>query len=1496
MVETAFSPYDPFQKEEEAQGPTEYSPFPTTEESVKAEGKTPSQSTRTVDLAPSVTSSSREEAAIAVSVGEDRALENEAKGFADQAQVDTVNEVISKGAQDGTPPEEVILSLSEQISTNPFLSTFVDPVVMSTVLTSKNQFAIKREVSKLKKVLIFQDAMERRKSKATGTEKFFENAADFGDQLFTSIIPVYNIMNVTERKEFAKEVSLLMSSDMDDEEFAIRVEEIMDVAQDQGVFTENNAWIMDDFFMLLGEGGQGTSAEIQTFFAWFDTLTVAGDLLRAPVRAVGGALTRQAMVKDTATLLARTGRSADEIQDIFEGTIRADNPETAATSVSVKGQGADTPAFMSPTRLSAPENQAMQAIEDSNEVLAAIRHHVGAQAIDDEVYLNLKDKIVEEMASASERNGSKRMISNDIVRLDLENLIYTEEFGTSKGAYFKSQDKAQQLADDIGGYITEVEGNQWAVIKETNVPLAPGGGNSVESLRLFVSTKPEELGDGFWAKFGSPASQTTDRLNSILKQGEAYRDQVLSQADNNIRKIEKKLWRHNKMAVNRVFTKIGEGVDSWRKSPYSYEEFKQNFQSLNGRRATQAEEEYYFALQERNDAAYFLQADIEFKNAVNQGQEVLLEEGFERRVIRQTKESIPETDLVWDLDSKKLISKDQISDKANVYSAVDDTFSTPFGEEVQFVVKRGATTRRLYHTDVLNYNPGGARVYVNNSVKFFVKQDRKAIVAGGREVHKEPITFMGVRLEAEAKQVQDELNRIIAAVNAKVPDKKDAINALKVLGEDADLVKVIRANNTWNPSIQGVDDLVKFAKRSNISLTDNVTWLPDGSRLSEAGDKFLPGVNPASSIVESFNIQSIGKGGRKQEVLLGFGGKINSIEPKVDTIKQGFAQAAAKRSETAYTMAAVNGLIKELLREGGKALKNPAVAQKDLVGLPLRSKLSKLKEHINVNSEEGAKLALERDKIEFRLNKKTAFAQGWDNVRDDFADWMYGKGWERTAETVDRWSGDPVAAFKGYTFDIFLGLGAWRQYYVQSSQVFNIVPVAGLAGIKGVSSYPFVRFAVANGNKSVIEATANRMAPILGLKPSQFVEMVEMLRENGRLVTNLSIAELGEDSAFTGGLQGVRKAGRFFFNEGELTARISAHSAAYISYLEKFGKESAATQHGRRWITGEADRLTQSMTSASRSPYQQAPGVQFLTYTWRMTEQMLAGSIGGGKRILSNKEKTKMLTTHVAMYGLTGLGITNMTDRWMAEGDLPIDEDTYRKVRNGLVDVALSGLLDAETALSGDLAWAQGLADTIKNLSEANLVEAVVGPSGEVVSNTFDHFTSVLVSMASGSPELVKQDLTLLARQIKSVDMSYNAWIGWRLGLYVARNGEGVVSDNIDKGQAIALGLGIPLDKVEKGYTLSRVMYEDSQHVKETVKTFKKMWATYDIAIREGDTDTRDKVGKQIGLFYRALPPRVQQQAFSAVSAGRQSKLDTVGYWALRNGLEATDLLKGEQE
>lgn len=1468
--------FDIREEDEAQQGPTEYD---IEVPGIEADVSTGYIKNRDKDLLPYAARADRHEVGFSVEVNAKEPYVEQAKTNAAMDSVKRGEETIIASREEAIDPTEALVKAAEQVQASAYLSKYIDPVVMSTILTGDNELAKRTYLEKTQKVLILHDLISKKVAEADDTPWWRD--FDFVDSLGVSI-PVYSNFVVKDRRGMASDLSIMLSSDMSAEQFTDEAGRILDYAAD-GFITQSNKFLLNDFLALIETGGEGAEAATQEFWAWFDTLTLAGGLARPGFEASKKVFNTSEMVADSATLLAKTGHT-EAVDTVLRNAVDTDNPVTAATKLGNKHPSVEVTSRDRKIWLSAPEATAMRTIEAENKLLNSFRQRVLPESLNADEYAQWEAEFLQKA-----RDGApKQVIDHDVFKDEFENIFYSELWGTSTGKYYRSEARASTLATKIGGEVVQVADKQYAVLKQANVPIAPGGGNTIESLSKFAATNPEDLGYGFWARMGSPLSQTTDDLNAILKQGEAFKAQVITDADKRLRTSKRKLWGSERQEVENVFSMLRDGEDSYRKVAYTADEFKKKFYVKNGKEPTDKQVDYYLAAQEHNDAAYFIQADIEFKDQVNRGVQVLQKNDAEFRVIGTDAAHVPDGDFVWDFEKGKPIRKDELTKGQSVFSMADETFETPFGEHVQFVATRSPTTRRLYHTDVLGYNPGGARVTTSNQANWFVKQNREVSLIGSRKVSGHPVTGLSTKIREEAVKATDELNAISKVVAAKV--NKDIpfdqyLDDLRKLDGDKDILDVLENNFGWNPAVQVASDIADFSRRTGIDLRKKVDFVHDGALLIDEPTSYLPGIKADRNWAESFQIGGMRKGSRKETPLQGYGGEVVPTVPALASIEKNFASVVASRSDAAYVSAAINGLMKGLLE-------NPRTLRKQLdnniVGMPLKKKLSELRNYID--PEEGKKFLLEIDKIEWRMKKRPDYAVAFERWKNDLANKLYGKGFKSTAAKLDWMSTDPITAMRGYAFHFWLGLFAWDQVLVQGSQIFNIISMAPTSGIRGAALYAPTRFAVLNGNKEVLERTAKFVAPVVGMKPKQYVEMVELLKESGRLVTGMSIAELGEDAAMSGFVKGALSKATFFFDEGELIARITAHNTAYLKYIKRFPDTSPMSQHGRRWIAHEQDRLTQAMTSASKSPYQQAPGLQFLTYSWRMGEAMLAGSFGGSKTVLTKSEKLGMLAGHTALYGLAGLpGIGYMADRLYAKNKVEVDPETYFDIRYGILDMIVSNLMEAETSLSGRIAWGEGVAQTISSLMDAKIIEAVAGPSGGLTQDWLGLVVNLIKSINTGHVDLIQEDTILLARQMKSVDMIYNSYMAQRYGVYLSKTG-GLNKDDVSKNEAVALAFGIPLAEMSNTWRLNSMMYKDSKMDKKIAKEIKRHQVQFALAVKDKDWDKANTFGKVIAAIIASLPPEQQLRVDRKLPKGIVDLQGETIYYALMNGYKPAEV------
>ena len=969
--------------------------------------------------------------------------------------------------------------------------------------------------------------------------------------------------------------------------------------------------------------------------------------------------------------------------------------------------------------------------------------------------------------------------------------------------------------------------------------------------------------------------------------------------------MEKTVDKRAKASVETVRNRLRDHPsESSRMTEYTPQEFREKFREVNGRVPTPAEENYYNFLVEMDVTSWYADADPLFKEAVSRGGRILKlptwkgTELEDFRVLSRKVDEIDKDELVFDLDTNKFRRAEELSDKHNLFTMADELYEIKKGKFTAHVATKNPKSRRLYHTDVLPYNAGGRRSYVPNSTKLFVKQEQTATLADGRQVAATPRTALGVKTAKEAQIAVREINDIIDEIIPRLSPDGDEYQQVRAM----DLDDVINRNNTWNKNITNTDELVDFFESYRLSFSRKMDYAADGDSLSAGGRRYLPGITADTTYGNIMRVAARPKNGRRDRPLVSFGGDQAPVHPTIYSSKQNVVRATAKRSEAAYLMASVNGLMRTIAtmesgRAANKALPRALKGQysmEDFRNLTLKGKIAKIlkEDMIDTSTVEGKRLKLEAKKIDFRLRQQPGYAQPMENLKNDLSDALYGAGWTKTSSWMDAHSFDPLTAMRSAAFHVFMGLGNVYQFFLQASQIVTgIIPIAGMNGAIGGAAAPFIRFLVANGHENVIRAFGRRLKPITGLNEDQFFEMVDMLRQDGRMITSVSVAELGEDAVDvtgTGLLKKVGDLGLIPFREGELTARIAAHAAAYMNYLKKFPDGNPRSVQGRRWIAREQDIYTQSMTSASRSPLQEYPFAQFLSYPWRMTEAIFAGSFGG-KAILTFEQKSRLVATHLAMFGAAGLGLGSVMDRQSQKGNLDfLSDDMYHAFRYGLNDVILSSLLGTKTSLSDNLAYAQGVATFVSNFIDATTIPAIFGPSGAVADSFTKNVFQFFASLKTGSGELIKQDFMTLARQLKSVDMSHNLYTAVTLGHYFSRNGRRIMDDDVDVHETIALAFGIPIAEYQEAYSLRNTMYNDSQYEKRMGERIERMHVGLIRSIREGDLAAADEFQKQIASFLLAIhetSPLQAQRILSNMDRDSSSYLDQTYVEAIRRDL-----------
>ena len=1390
-----------------------------------------------------------------------------------------------------------VKSIQDYVETTGTLQKFLPPSVVA-LLTSEDPVLKDYAVRKAGKFFLAQKLMADRMAVATESQdSFFTRNGDFLDYVASSPL---NLFHVKKNREYADRLTKLMYLDLPTETFTKEFNGILAEMSDEGLFTQDNLYYLQDFYNLASAGTESSVADWQGFIAAFDTLTILGLPALKAVGSVtskvaevgliktttGAALTGagltataatgaglvavafgkgtagvvRAIATDTARLVGYKTSDPKLVQKILTEAIEKDAPVGSAlnlgnhTSVSSITTDITRNEYWSHT-----SSAAMRAWEDTSVALADAKRilNTSAKSLDPIKLEALKVSLVERRTAAARASGETRLLDTT-VNVDFnENIFFTEQFGTLGGSVFvgpNGRRAAQNMADDIGGVVVQAERpNTFVVEKTSNVP-TNAIDMSIKDMYLWRTTDPSQLGDGFIVKiFGSTTLQTTPTLNAILKQGESSHELWSKGQRSVLIKLERANTRSEVAQIERVFESLNKGENSSNRVGLTSQTFKDVFRQVNQVAPKDAQVAYFLTLQDHLYVDAMFKADRVFKGMVNK--RIVVIEGTEGyKVIPELAGDISKVTpnaMVYSDDLGKAVKVSDLPEGKVVFRNVTEG-GIDFPENLQYMTGSKVTTRRLFHSDVLALNSGGPRYYRPFEIKYYIKQARTKVFGDGTEKAANPLTVMAVRTFKEAAEAVSNLNAIVKGIEAQLGrvagTKAEYLEAVRGLKGVSGVEELIVANSKWFPDVHSVEGLVKWADDAGVDLRTTFEHVEDGARLIGDGDGLFTG----STYGDYVQYQASHPRSRGNSVLMGFGGRENRTVPQLKSISKSLASGLAANSERAYISAAINGLLKSAIEHG--VIKNMA----ELKGMSLENKLRRL--DIRADKGIGTKLRLEQSKILERMNGRTALDHLWNSQMNNLSDFLYGKNMLGAADRIEAMgSVNPAAALRGFAFDRYLGMFNWQQLWVQGSQVINISLIS-TQGLKGTALYGPVRWAIVKDDAIFTKYLGDILAKTTGMEADVFVDMVEHLRSSGRAVVGSSHSNLGQEAttaSYLGSRIGeVRETGRVFFKEGELVARISSHNAAFMEYKLLFPKAKTNTTEARRWIAQRDDVLTQSMTSKSKSSFEkQVPMAQFLSYTIRINEALFAGTFGG-KKVLTDAERLRLAVGHTAIFGMSTWAPTelllNLYQHWWGQES---DSATLHTIRSGLLDALLTEISGTQTDVASRIGRGDGLFQLTKTLFEQNAATALGGASLQTATDTFGLFLNLAYHVGTGDVKAITNEDTIrFVRMFSSGNAAYNGYIAFKYGEKLSKD-NALLNDHLTTSEAVLGLFGVPLSEETNAWRyittnkISKAMYA------ATADQVTKAYNSWAFEVRQGNFDEASAIARAIGVRYSIMSP-----------------------------------------
>lgn len=276
------------------------------------------------------------------------------------------------------------------------------------------------------------------------------------------------------------------------------------------------------------------------------------------------------------------------------------------------------------------------------------------------------------------------------------------------------------------------------------------------------------------------------------------------------------------------------------------------------------------------------------------------------------------------------------------------------------------------------------------------------------------------------------------------------------------------------------------------------------------------------------------------------------------------------------------------------------------------------------------------------------------------------------------------------------------------------------------------------------------------------------------------------------------------------------------------------------------------MTSMSRHPVEQLPFMQFQSYNMRVAEWMLSGTMGG-KGVLPLKKKLKWFAFQLGFYGTAAMpGLTYAIDYYNRHYGTELDEGGFETIRKGLIDAFIEYTTGVETEVGRSLAWGEGLFQTLTDLQDKPIGEALIGPAGSLGGTVLDAVTRMQNNIKYGNTSTLPDDLFNVLRSLSGTNALYNAWLAFRYREFQSRRGDVLLND-VTFGEGVALAFGVPLERVNEQWRQAEMSKKDQDWYKAKAKVLQGFYNDwYEERRRNGfGTDREREIISSIEMFYQ---------------------------------------------
>ena len=1333
-----------------------------------------------------------EDFAVSVSSGDTSAVRAVRQEVSSQAT--SAEAIVQETANQGLPPQVAANRLEDFFNKqNEWLSTsdglFLEQVLALNDPTVNNETA--RFATNLQ--LAQEQFLNRINSEETDTG-WFGTATDFVDRYVLRAVVIGGWEQMFNRNEVKGLELLNAAASMSPDEYSVFIDNYINELDSEGFFKSDNIFALQDGLLELENRGENPNEFIDRFFGLVDVAPVIGAAAKgATLLRSGTALSRVAAVS-----------GPNVATDLGENALRnaPNNPHPQI----VADMG---PTALSPnaSELVRPSISRSAQISDENTVVRGLRDlnrdsflGVGRNG---ELVQEASRRIVNLVREST--NNPLVNVGNPVRMSDTGMYSVDLTLGTVKsGSPFKTEAAAQRaaskLTDEFPTATTrQVDPNDSSKGFYVSVEEYLDLGKEAPELSTQSMLNPmQKLGRLLYSK--AAYEDTTQNTLATLAEG------GVSSIGRLVRPQVKLLTRANtadKDTLSKIMSDLRDGPESFIRNGYSREEFADKWRVLRGSEPTDKNFEQFQALRDVNDASWMMRTHQRLQKYVSRGYYALVDHNGARIAGTRFEGALDKGELVINLSTGSYLRLGDLPKNVKVWKLDREI------DGMQYAV-RPSEVKALSPDDVLGYNSGGRRVNPNANTFVTAGVDK-------------PRAFLAAFTEKQAQEVVDffkEVKRLVA--------------------EGGDVDDYIRKTNDWNPEVQSLDDLEKFAQTKGFRLDEDINFKSrDGEiRTGEVADEF----SETWGEYVTFGMH------RADDVLTEYGGKEALQHDPITAIFDDFSSITHQYTSNVIVQQGIEGWLKAARRSGSGWNVDNTILDSRKAFMEATQK--------ETNNSTASELLTQRDVLLNRMRVKGDWQRRAETLGKEVQSFVFDKSGLRIAE--DLGVGKAQNALLNLGFQSAFGFLNFAQIVVQGFHAPVIAAVAPKQGLKGLAMMPAVRLALMTDDVASESLAIKRLAKASNMSDEDAYELVRFIQVSGRDIINESALENGTatqwgvsgwkgESALPSAFREARSvttravssgldAATVFFKEGDRIARLTAINTAFLEFKAANPSVSALSEYGMRTIRRREEALTLRMTNVNRATAQEGLmklPTQWMSHSLRVLENVVVG------RDLSVAERSRLIGMYTVFFGLTGMGFGKATDYIGEKIGAEEAGNVHTALKYGILD-GLLNMADVDLALARRMAPITMFSDTYKNIVQGNQtpLETALGPSGSITGGFTENIMSAVGHMLSGEPIMMTEDTVRIARQFTGIDNVAKAWGIYQNGIYRSRTGSQLPFE-LNAADAIGQLLGFTPAEVSEWYEENQWSYSSDRKRYDFQDSLLADWQTAVDILNEGDNDER---------------------------------------------------------